>query len=519
MDDAKYYKRSLVIEICSNPTVVLVIQPHIIMTKVTSGNFPHVLRHSHPSHIAITKYNSIITPKLQQFMTSVKVKELKANEWDEVYHYGIKPGSSISEHHILSLILYCDFTEYCSSFSSTFRKLRYTETFGSVKARNREFWFQSKYLRETIQLYGSQGYERVHPLRQHNEQGPYYTGIKRVMVIPQYSCFLYSPTSTSHDIEVSINFADKEGMIIQFNTNGHPLAHLLTNFDSSWLSRYPHENERIFMFGITPIHIESVRIIKTGQNYENIFKPLYILDALVSGAAVHKGSLEWGPEDEEIVQMLLKSDFEQNLSSSQTDPYALSMIKGYLRTKNNVTINLSQVTAFSLESNKDTAGAICNGILQSGFQVLLLDYLNGRVIKPPKVVIDAQDFDPSGDSWKFNLISFNIFKIFPNIKTLIIKSDEKNLDRGYYFHFSLPFNMFYFLDNISQSTTWNRIEIHHNANQDANSWIYQVWTSLSQTLKDRYKSRQLSIQCMVEVGINNHKQNVQYQFIIQRDTA
>ena len=82
-----------------------------------------------------------------------------------------------------------------------------------------------------------------------SEQGPYFTGINRVLPIPQVTINLYSPTSTSVDIEVSMIFATRNGMILQLNRIGHIAADCLTCFDCSWFSRYPDENERLFCGG------------------------------------------------------------------------------------------------------------------------------------------------------------------------------------------------------------------------------------------------------------------------------
>ena len=65
------------------------------------------------------------------------------------------------------------------------------------------------------------------------------------MAIPEFELHLHSPTSTTKDIEVSINFATRSGMILQLNTNGHKFSGFLNRFDCSWLSRFPDENERI----------------------------------------------------------------------------------------------------------------------------------------------------------------------------------------------------------------------------------------------------------------------------------
>ena len=57
-------------------------------------------------------------------MDTFKVKQIEANAYSDanVLHYDIEKGTPITKDHIISIILYCDFSEYCAKFSSTFRR-------------------------------------------------------------------------------------------------------------------------------------------------------------------------------------------------------------------------------------------------------------------------------------------------------------------------------------------------------------------------------------------------------------
>ena len=77
--------------------------------------------------------------------------------------------------------------------------------------------------------------------------GPFYCGMSRVMTLPQFSIYLYCPTSTSVHIEVSMVFAHENGMILEFdNTAGRSMEAI--GFDCSWLSRYREEDEMYVVF-------------------------------------------------------------------------------------------------------------------------------------------------------------------------------------------------------------------------------------------------------------------------------
>merc|ERR1719474_555187 len=106
--------------------------------------------------------------------------------YSQFHHYEIEANDPIQSHHICSIILYCDFTAFCSRFSSTFRKLDRWETIDSVKERNAEFYWQSRYFREAVELFGDNGAE--------GNRGPFFCGVDRVMVLRSFRLRLCGPT-------------------------------------------------------------------------------------------------------------------------------------------------------------------------------------------------------------------------------------------------------------------------------------------------------------------------------------
>eukprot|EP01084_Bolivina_argentea_P307572 531644_1 len=181
-------------------------------------------------HISMNEYTDSVLFKAQQYMNSDKVKELRVNKMlVGLLNYHIKQYTPITIKHIMSIILYCDFSKYCCDFSSTFRKLQPYETLVSVKKRNQEFWWQSKLFREAVELYGSTGYNET--WNDKGENGPFYSGVNTVLIVSSFCIRLCSPTSTSKHIEVSLNFAKRDGIILQLNNNGHGLAFMLPFFN------------------------------------------------------------------------------------------------------------------------------------------------------------------------------------------------------------------------------------------------------------------------------------------------
>merc|ERR1712003_117534 len=71
-------------------------------------------------------------------------------------------------------------------------------------------------------------------------------------------------------------------MIIQLNNEGEP-AWFGRYFDCGWLSAFPEESERLWMGGREMLQLESVRDIKTKNNFGRFLRAFHLFDAMVSG--------------------------------------------------------------------------------------------------------------------------------------------------------------------------------------------------------------------------------------------
>ena len=435
-------------------------------------------------HIPMRHIQNWIVVKLKACQNSETVKRTLSWNSPTWPYYNIEPDVPITQNHILSVILYCDFDKYQTEFSSTFRKLNYEESFESVKNRNREFWFQSKYLRETVQVFGSMEDNKVlndggFP-QSWFDKGPYFSGLNRVVTIPQFALQLHSPTSTTKQIEVSANFAGRDGMVLQFNRGKDPIQRsLVMSFDCSWLSRYPDEDERLFMFGTDPIFVQSVQIIETAGLCD--FTPLIILDCLLSGTSPPNGWTErLSEEHARSIAAVLEKD--KLLSSPKVSPFLANMFRSYYRQKTHIDIKLS-FGGYSEKSILRTAN------FSNEFTVLL-----SRITESIIRRCAAKDFDPTNVKLRYNLISSGIFRMFPYCRSLHILTNFYHQDVGDY---SYPFNMHHFLINISQSLSWKTIEITHilPAHWEVEeNWISKTWRLLSHNLIKAYASQQLKIQ-------------------------
>lgn len=187
------------------------------------------------SYITISHYRNVILVKANGYINTSKVRAIKAE--GPGTHYGITNGTPLSISNLISVILYTDFTALCSDFSSTFRKVSPYETISSIKWRNSKYWWLSKTLRETVELYADW---RTHYQKPNQS---YYTGISFVMNLPSFSIRLCGPTSTSIHLEVACKFSGDSGIILQLNV-GQVMGVGARAFDCSWISRFSEEDER-----------------------------------------------------------------------------------------------------------------------------------------------------------------------------------------------------------------------------------------------------------------------------------
>ena len=180
----------------------------------------------------------LVVTKANIYMNSETVKGIKAKRIREGIHYGIAYGTILGFNNLVSLILYTDFSDLCRDMSSTFRKISEYETLSSLKARNSQYYWLSRLLRETVECFG---------------YGPspktsFYTGISLVMAVPSFRIRLCAPISTSTHIEVAVKFSGRNGMILELKTGGEGgYTNYLTTFNCQWISRYKEESERYEM--------------------------------------------------------------------------------------------------------------------------------------------------------------------------------------------------------------------------------------------------------------------------------
>merc|ERR1712228_916667 len=248
--------------------------------------------------------------------------------------------------NLISLILYSDYTAHCREFSASFRALSSFEPLEVTKERNREFWWMSKTLRETVELYGQcrEGDDNPDPNKwqsKHNINtafGPFYCGVNKVMVLPQFNLRLCAPTSTTMQIEIALKFATSNGTVIQLNNNSYDDQYdKLRLFNISWISRFKDEDERLFIGGFWRIRVESIRLTKTKTNFETFFVSLFYFDAMVTAKA-HLDDLKINNNQRGVIKSLIKWRLEQKKDPKMNE-YLYQTFDAYTKNKKQIEID------------------------------------------------------------------------------------------------------------------------------------------------------------------------------------
>ena len=191
----------------------------------------------------------VVIEKAKTYAKDSKViKAIKAKYLGIPPYYGILKDSPLLVEHLLSVLLYCDYTKHSASFSRSFRKTDEFEGLQSIKQRNSKYFWMAKRLRETVEIYGTcsidGGWDQKTDSHPDGLKGPFYTGISRVINMPYFSIRLCSPTSTTLHIEVAMKFSGQQGMILSLNNpRENAKCRTLRGFGVGAVSRYPEEDE------------------------------------------------------------------------------------------------------------------------------------------------------------------------------------------------------------------------------------------------------------------------------------
>eukprot|EP01084_Bolivina_argentea_P170121 294799_1 len=289
--------------------------------------------------INIQQYYDDVILKASKYFATTSVKNIIAKR-DQDLHYDIIEGTPLSMPNLISLILYCNFSDLSTHFSSTFRKSRLTEPLSSIKARNSNYWWLSKTLRETVEFFGDSNDD------DECEEGPYFCGMSSVMVVPEFCARLCSPTSTSKQLQVATNFCGRNGIILQFNNNADGFSKYLRSFNCSWISGFKEEDEHLYCGGQYRIRLESVRIAQGWKNYHEFFAALFHLDVMLTSGYLYDGKKqsESVTKETRMISLLIDHELTGNRDFGiEIDDYILETFHVYCTAKRTIFFGIRDI--------------------------------------------------------------------------------------------------------------------------------------------------------------------------------
>eukprot|EP01084_Bolivina_argentea_P282457 483499_1 len=153
-----------------------------------------------------------------------------------------------------------------------------------LKTRNREYWNESKYLTETVELFGDN-------ICFGNDINIYYHGISYMLFDSMIAHFC-GPTSTTNTLTVATVFALQNNNGIILELVGENVFSSLKAFNCEWLSSFGNENERLFFGGRRALKFHNIHVIKENEDYFWFVKALRLFDCIISGKKLNEYEVE-----------------------------------------------------------------------------------------------------------------------------------------------------------------------------------------------------------------------------------
>eukprot|EP01084_Bolivina_argentea_P275717 470289_1 len=191
---------------------------------------------------------------------------------DDPKYYGYENQECMKLKHLISVIIYCSADQYQSKYSETYREMKENEAFEEIKNRHKNFHHFAKSLKEAVELFGTCYIDTPQSMLQ------FYHGINQEMTFAGTSHYIYSVLSTSTDFIVSQTFATTNGLIVQMIPTPK-----LKYFSANWLSKYPNEQECIFIGGQYKMNFINIIKLSESHDYKKIIASIRLLESMFSG--------------------------------------------------------------------------------------------------------------------------------------------------------------------------------------------------------------------------------------------
>merc|ERR1712228_1046894 len=220
----------------------------------------------------------------------------------------------------------------------------------------------------------------------------------------------------------------------------------LKSFNVSFISRYPSEDERLFIGGYYRIRVQSIRLTQTKQNFESFIAPLYYLDAMLTGVLI---GFKYPKNAKGVIEHLFKYVLGQN-PQPKMDKYLYETFDAFVQNKEHIIID-----SFSLQRATES---MCKLIMHS--------------------LVGRDDNKYKNDNDKTNLVRSELAAIFPKAKAVHIDAGSGTSQ--------FSFSLIGFL-SVLQISEWQKITIK-------GTWLSDLWKSPKRAfIEKEYESKNYKI--------------------------
>eukprot|EP01084_Bolivina_argentea_P234149 394209_1 len=288
----------------------------------------------------ITNKTSYIT--IDQFLvTLTKAKKHYGSGYCRDHLKG--SGNLLSMHHLLAVMIYCNFDLLQNKFSETYRKIEPHEPPSSVIDRHSEFYWLGKYLKEAVNEHGSR-------IGDQNVVTNFYRGINQHMVFPELSVSegvrIHAPLSTSSAFEVAANFSSQKGLIIEFQMENSRWERLWTKctskscgyFSCDWLSMYGNEKECLFIQNNYRLRFNNIVNTVHNVEYSSILNAMRCIDMVMAGN-INLNTYKYFTVVSSLMQNQLQSLNPNYAPILSLDSYEEKLFNVYCDNKKEISIN------------------------------------------------------------------------------------------------------------------------------------------------------------------------------------
>ena len=279
--------------------------------------------------------------------------------------YGIKPGTLITVDHVLSILLYTNYTKHSYLFSSTYRKNNLYESDRSLKTRHSEYYWWGKNLRESVEIYGE-------PMVHRKDIPTFYHGISDSLLFNSTTIRLFGPVSTTAGLFFSSFYISRDifGSVASdfivawsvFGSTGVVLDIQNRNsgaklFNMNFFSSFTGEDEKLFLAERNRLTFCNIHNIPLKKHYQDMIKIITMTDRIMSGIVLD-GMGTPMKRDAKSLMKLMNGEIEKEYRSSpyksqyNVPKYICDTFHQFVKNKTHIQINMAPMNLHFIGHNK-----------------------------------------------------------------------------------------------------------------------------------------------------------------------